>query len=134
MDRHQPGTDVPQKLFTLEEANELIPKLRRLMMQIVDDREALAVMQPDVTRARQKAQQGGGTRHGMRYLQRLERFGAAAQTVEALGVIVKDYQIGLCDFPHIKNGRIVYLCWRMDEDKIRFWHDIEAGFAGRQPL
>jgi hypothetical protein len=51
-----------------------------------------------------------------------------------MGVHIKDIDRGLCDFPYMRNGRVVYLCWQLGEDAIAFWHDIEAGFAGREPL
>ena len=58
----------------------------------------------------------------------------AMKDIEDLGVLVKDIDTGLCDFPHTRDGRVVYLCWKLDEDEISWWHDLESGFAGRQPL
>jgi len=49
-------------------------------------------------------------------------------------VEIKDFDQGLCDFPHLRGGKIVYLCWKKGESRIEWWHDVEAGFAGRQPL
>jgi len=54
--------------------------------------------------------------------------------IKDLGVIVKDVDKGLCDFPYMRDGKMVYLCWHLGEEEIGFWHDIEAGFAGREPL
>ena len=51
-----------------------------------------------------------------------------------MGVQVKDFDRGLLDFPHILDGREVFLCWELDEDDIEFWHDIDAGYAGRERL
>jgi len=56
------------------------------------------------------------------------------QRVRELGVILKDVDRGLCDFPYMKDGRVVYLCWQLGEETIGYWHDIESGFAGREPL
>ena len=64
----------------------------------------------------------------------LDAFQQAMKEIEDLGVLVKDFDIGLCDFPHKREGRVVYLCWKLDEDKVSWWHDMDAGFAGRQPL
>ncbi len=124
----------PTRLFSLEEANRLIPTVRRLIHQIVDAQTELGDMQPDIRRAREKAQLGGGSHLGTRYLRRLDVLRRAVEKIEDLGVLVKDYRLGLCDFPHLRDGRIVYLCWKLGEDEIRWWHDIEAGYAGRQPL
>ncbi|MDE0506470.1 MAG: DUF2203 domain-containing protein [Candidatus Poribacteria bacterium] len=48
--------------------------------------------------------------------------------------MIKNIDPGLVDFPHLRDGREVYLCWQFGEDEIRYWHDVDAGFAGRQPL
>jgi hypothetical protein len=58
-----------------------------------------------------------------------------AGQLEGLGVQLKDYSQGLIDFPAMRDGRVVLLCWKADEgDQLEWWHDMEAGFAGRQPL
>lgn len=124
----------PPKLFSIEEAARLLPKLKRLVRRIVDAHADLSMMQPDIQRARNQARSGGGSRHGHHYLKRLETFSMAVREVEDLGVLIKDYRTGLCDFPHLKDGRIVYLCWKFGEDDIEWWHETEAGFAGRKPL
>ena len=54
--------------------------------------------------------------------------------IKDMGVVLKDVDKGLCDFPYIRQGRLVYLCWRLGEEAIEYWHDIEAGFAGRERL
>jgi hypothetical protein len=54
--------------------------------------------------------------------------------LHAFGCELKDPDIGLIDFLALRNGREVYLCWHLGEDRIRFWHDLDAGFVGRQPL
>ena len=54
--------------------------------------------------------------------------------IQELGIVVRDVDRGLIDFPAILEGREVYLCWELDEDEIAFWHDLESGYGGRQPL
>ena len=54
--------------------------------------------------------------------------------IQQLGIVVRDVDRGLIDFPAILEGREVYLCWQLDEDGIGFWHDLESGFSGRQSL
>jgi hypothetical protein len=51
-----------------------------------------------------------------------------------MGVQIKDFDRGLVDFPHLRDGREVFLCWELDEDDIAFWHDIDGGYAGRERL
>jgi hypothetical protein len=125
---------VPEKLFTVQEANSLIPRIRPLIKRVVAERAILTELQSEIQQARNKAQFGGGSPFGAEYLRCLSSFTAAISEIEEIGVLVKDYRTGLCDFPHLHEGRIIYLCWKMDEDEVRYWHEIEAGFAGRQPL
>jgi hypothetical protein len=51
-----------------------------------------------------------------------------------MGVLVKDVDMGLCDFPYLLDGRIVYLCWKLGESEIRWWHEVSSGYRDRQPL
>ena len=122
------------KTFTLREAQSLIPRLRKLLQEIASEREALTDMNAELTRAREKAEVGGGSELGPAYLQHMFRFSEAVDQVQSLGVLIKDFKTGLIDFPYLHDGRIVYLCWKLGEGDIDWWHEIEAGFAGRQLL
>jgi hypothetical protein len=62
------------------------------------------------------------------------QFSAQLRHIQGLGVQIKDFDRGLVDFPHLREGREVFLCWELDEDDIAFWHDIDAGYAGRERL
>ncbi len=121
------------KLFTLEEADALLPDIKRLWRKI--DR-ARGVMQRLAPEARQASRQsgGGGIRHAGEYVSALTTFIAGVQEIMEQGVEIKDFDKGLCDFPHMRDGRVVYLCWMKGEDTIEWWHDTDTGFAGRQPL
>jgi hypothetical protein len=122
------------RIFTLSEARELIPRLRKLVARVVREREALLDMRLEIDMAREKADLGGGSPSGPAYLKHMIAFSEAAQEIEFLGVHIKDFRSGLVDFPYERDGRIVYLCWRLDEDEIGWWHETDSGFAGRQPL
>jgi hypothetical protein len=122
------------RVFTLGEARGLLPRLRKLLGSLSVEREALVSMRDEINRAREKSEFGGGTPVGPSYLSRLMAFSEIVQQIESLGVLVKDFGTGLVDFPHELNGRIVYLCWKPDEDEIGWWHEIDTGFAGRHPL
>jgi hypothetical protein len=122
------------KLFTVEEANELLPKLRGLLHEIDRTRQILQRLEPEARRASERASQGGGTTYGAVYAKAITDLFAVTQEILALGIEIKDFEQGLCDFPHLRDGRVVYLCWKKGEDRVEWWHDIEAGFAGRQPL
>ena len=78
---------------------------------------------------------GGGMAGGTAYVQSLYEIGKITTEIHALGIELKDYTRGLIDFPSMREGRVVLLCWQLGEgNKIEWWHDAEAGFAGRQPL
>ena len=122
------------RVFTLSEARGLLPTLRGLLSRVSKERDALVDMRPDIDSAREKAVQNGGTPLGPAYLKHMLAFTSAVQKIQSLGVHVKDFKTGLVDFPYERDGRIVFLCWRPDEDEIGWWHEIESGFAGRRPL
>lgn len=123
------------RVFTLSEARGLIPRLRKLLPRVIREREALLDMRVEIDLAREKASEGGGgSPLGPTYLSHLIRFSEAVQEIEYLGVVLKDFRSGLVDFPYDRDGRIIYLCWKPDEDEIDWWHETDDGFAGRQPL
>jgi hypothetical protein len=129
------------RFFTPEEANELLPQVRPLVEGMVRARAKLAqaeVAQGTVVRA--VGGNGGGldpqevrdTREAVDDLS--EQVGRAVSALGELGVIVKDAESGLVDFPCRRGEEIVLLCWRLGEDRVAFWHGMDDGFAGRQPL
>ncbi|MFN7946407.1 MAG: DUF2203 domain-containing protein [Blastocatellia bacterium] len=122
------------KLFTLKEANALLPELRRLLEGIQQERRVLRRLEPHIKLAGERATENGGSPAGVRYITALSRITDHAHAILSLGVQIKDFDRGLCDFPHERAGEIVYLCWQYGEDTIEWWHEIDAGFAGRQPL
>jgi hypothetical protein len=122
------------RTFTLSEARGLIPKLRRLLSRLASEREALLDIRVEIDQAREKADQNGGSHLGPQYLTHMFVLTDAVQQIESLGVQIKDIRTGLVDFPYDYDGRIVFLCWKVDEDEIEWWHEVDSGFAGRQPL
>ena len=87
-----------------------------------------------IRKAAAKSQMGGGSFAGRHYIGALQEISANLQAVHEMGVLVKDVDMGLCDFPHLLNGRIVFLCWKRGETAFEAWHDVDTGFANRQPL
>ncbi len=122
------------RLFTLAEATALIPKLEGFLSKAKNGRTILIHTQDEIKRACAKADYGGGSVVGPRYIKALEALHENLQTIQEMGVIVKDLELGLCDFPYLLDGRIVYLCWKLGEDKIEWWHEITTGFSGRQAI
>ena len=121
------------RLFTLEEANTLLPEVRRLFAEIDRARATLRRMAPEAKRA-SESPGGGGITRGFQYSDALATFIASTQEILGLGVEIKDFDQGLLDFPSERDGRVVYLCWRRGEEIIEWWHDLDAGFAGRQRI
>ncbi|MBI3654516.1 MAG: DUF2203 domain-containing protein [Acidobacteria bacterium] len=128
----QMETEGKIKLFTLTEARLLLPRVRKLMERISAERRLLMNVHSDIERARKNSEGGGGSPYGAYYLNHITSFGRAVREVERLGVQIKDFDKGLIDFPCSYKGRIVLLCWKIGETEIDYWHEIEAGYAGRR--
>ena len=123
-----------ERIFSLEEARALLPRLRKLLAEISDESSRIKSLNPQIQKARDKAEQGGHSPYGVEYIETVARLMFLLQQIQETGVIIKDVDRGLCDFPYMRNGKIVYLCWQLGEETIEFWHEIETGFAGREPL
>lgn len=124
------------KLFTVEEANALLPKAREILKRIQRSRRRLSVYSEEAKLAAEGAEQGGGGMSGgLLYARLLTGFTGEVAQLESLGVQLKDFDRGLIDFPSLREGRVVLLCWQLGEgDELEWWHDMDAGFAGRTPL
>jgi hypothetical protein len=122
------------RLFTVEEANALLPTLRELLDELSLHRDALREKAPHLEPILQATVANGGGRAGSEYGVEAYRLHLAVARIRELGVLLKDVDMGLLDFPHERGGRVVFLCWHPPEERIEYWHEIEAGYAGRRPL
>ena len=122
------------RLFTVEEANALLPTLRELLDDLAHHRDALREKAPHLEPILQAAVANGGGLAGSEYGVEAYRLHLAVARIRELGVLLKDLDMGLLDFPHERGGRVVFLCWHPPEERVEYWHEIEAGYAGRQPL
>ncbi|MGI8788198.1 MAG: DUF2203 domain-containing protein [Pyrinomonadaceae bacterium] len=125
------------KLFTVEEANSLLPFVRPKLEKIKTQYAKTKAFRESVKSAAAAAQKsgGGGMRSGTHYVKSLYEIGKLTTELNEIGVQLKDYSRGLIDFPYMRDGQIVLLCWQLGEgDSIEWWHEIEMGFAGRKPL
>ena len=125
------------KLFSVEEANALLPTVRRIVAGLARDYARVTAAREAAREAAERAKTFGGgfMPGGVLYVTALTNLAERAGQLEALGIQLKDYERGLIDFPAMRDGRVVLLCWQLGEgDRIEWWHDLETGFAGRQPL
>jgi hypothetical protein len=124
------------KIFSVEEANALLPTVRRILERVRRAHRRLLAYQEAAKHAAEGAEQGGGgMTDGPRYVALLIELTTRTSEIETLGVQLKDYTRGLIDFPSLRDGRVILLCWQLGEgEQIEWWHDVETGFAGRQPL
>lgn len=129
------------RYFTLDEANAALDELRPLAEEMVAKRRELVDAQAG--RASLGAQVGanGGDLTPSDFAeadQELERAASAlaesVERIQAAGVLIKDLDRGLLDFPALRDGEEILLCWQVGEDRIEYWHGLEEGFAGRKPL
>lgn len=124
------------KLFTIQEANALLPSVRIILAKIQKAHRAVARFRDEAKKASEAAEHGGGgIEDGVAYAIVLTELTTEMTELEGLGVQLKDFERGLIDFPSLRDGRVVLLCWQMGEgDELEWWHDVDAGFAGRTPL
>ena len=126
------------RLFSVDEANDLLPVIVPILVALRDLKEQLDAAKLGLDRLT-PAMRGNG--HGTEALG-LERrianviaqLAVGVEQITAKGVEIKDLNQGLIDFPSSRDGRVVYLCWRLGEERIAYWHELDAGFAGREPI
>lgn len=122
------------RYFSLEEANLLLEGIRPLVGEIMGIHARILERQPEAWAAIEHAAGNGGNLAASRLVPEFERLRELVHRIQDEGVILKDMGVGLLDFPSLREGREVYLCWKHGEERIAFWHDVDAGFRGRQPL
>ena len=124
------------KIFTIEEANALLPRVKTIVTHIQRSHRGLSKYRDDAKAASEAAERGGGgISAGQHYAELVTKLTAEIGNLESLGVQLKDFDRGLVDFPYLRDGRVVLLCWQLGEgDELEWWHDVEAGFAGRTRL
>jgi hypothetical protein len=131
----------PKKYFTVAQANATLPLVRAIVRDITEMYHGLRERQERLSRV--QAQPRGSP--GEAYQEELELIEAALQRdqerileceaeLNGLGIELKDYRVGLVDFRSLRDGREVYLCWRLGEPEVAYWHELDAGFAGRQRI
>jgi hypothetical protein len=130
------------KTFTLDEAQLLLPTIEALLKRAMEAKEAAETVEEELQELARRIFLAGGTMVNVSEVQEkkaamtglVQRAKDAVEEIDAIGVQVKDLNMGLLDFPAYLDGEIVLLCWKLGEEKIEFWHSVEEGFRGRQPV
>lgn len=127
-----------KRLFTVEEANKTLPLVRRILDDVVRQHRLWRekILELDLVASSSRV---GDPRDRAEVLEReaqelAREIDGYQRELEDLGIQLKDRRLGLVDFPSEIGGRRVLLCWRLGEAEVQFWHDEDAGYAGRQPL
>ncbi len=126
--------------FTREEAEALLPAIIPVLEQIREQREAMLHVETELSELQMQSMSNGHHLHDriaglQRTLEKLiESLQGLAKDLDDFGCVLKDPDMGLIDFLSKRDGRDIYLCWRLGEERILYWHYLNTGFAGRQPL
>lgn len=127
--------------FTLDQAEALLPQVREELLAMQALKRSIDDMRADLAQAAERSSGNGHVRSEdplaskrRRAEELVEQLNARLARINAWGVELKGLDEGLIDFPSERAGRVVCLCWKLGEERIAWWHEIDAGFAGRQPL
>lgn len=121
------------KHYTIDEARELLPQVREWLAQIEALQQRLHELETRLLNLASSGNDVGGDTVNSSVKIRADLH-AVAKEFESREIQIKDLERGLVDFPALRNGKEVFLCWEKGEDEIEFWHDLDAGFPGREPL
>jgi hypothetical protein len=130
------------KIFTLDEAQNLLPVAESLLNRATEAKQAAEDLEEELSALMRRIFAQGGMKVDVGDVQRrrttlealVQRAKDSIQELDAIGVQVKDLEAGLLDFPCELEGETVLLCWKRGEPRIGFWHRMEDGFRGRQPI
>lgn len=120
-----------ERVYTVEEADAMLPELQETLERM---REARRVIVRSGERVRGAIAGNGGGSEGREHMDALSTLRAGVENLSDRGIVVRDVEAGLLDFPCLRDGRPAFLCWRLGEEHVGFWHPPDTGFAGRRPL
>ena len=120
-----------EHLYSVDEANAMLSDLRETLEAM---REARAVVMRNAERVRGNVAGNGGGRESSEYSEALALLKRETERLSAASVLLRDVETGLIDFPSERDGQPMFLCWKLGEDEVGFWHPVDTGIAGRRPL
>ncbi|MDE3181000.1 MAG: DUF2203 domain-containing protein [Acidobacteriota bacterium] len=131
-----------ERYFNRQEAEELLPMIGRSLEEALKQKRSLDVLDEDLSKAAARIMMLGGSVPPYQELARKrgerQQFVASLEEsvnkIQETGCVVKDLETGLVDFPSLLDGQEIYLCWKLGEKRIGYWHSMDEGFAGRKPL
>ncbi len=128
------------KYFTREEAEALLPQIEPLLRNLQERHQALSPLREELEALHQRMRGNGYGLHeqlerlNSQYASAIEGVNRLIRRIKGFGCQIKDPAVGLIDFPALRDGREILLCWRLGEEGIHWWHETNTGFMGRQPL
>jgi hypothetical protein len=120
-----------ERTYSVEEADASLPELRVVLERVRTNRQ---VILRAAERIRGRVAVDGGGTEGTDYWEAREALKADIEALASRDILLRDPETGLVDFPGEREGRRIFLCWRLGEDRVEHWHDLESGFGGRKPL
>ena len=120
------------RVYTVDEVNEMLPELAERLTRVRSARQAL-LSGARLVKER-VATDGGGAFGGREYWQAQSTLRVEIERLGRENILLRDPETGLVDFPGEREGRRVWLCWRLGEERVAHWHELDTGFLGRQPL
>lgn len=120
-----------ERLFTIDEANATLDELRSRLPRLREARQRLIDTSEQITSA---VEVDGGGVEGSDWFRAQESLKTELLWLAGRGILIRDPETGLIDFPAERDGRRVFLCWRLGEEQVAWYHDEQTGFSGRRPL
>lgn len=130
------------KIFTLDEAQSMLPLVESLLSRAMESKQAAEAIDTELTNLARRIHLAGGMTVQVAKVasqradleKHIQRARETVQEIDEIGVQLKDLETGLLDFPCRVDDEVVLLCWKSGEPAIEHWHTVEAGFQGRQPI
>ena len=130
------------RFFTLVQAEGLLPEVERLLRTLSKVKQGYENADAELNRLNQRIALAGGMNVARDQVQQIRTrkdssaraLKATLERIQELGCLLKDFETGLVDFPTLYRGKEVYLCWKLGESSIGFWHHVEDGYQGRRPI
>jgi len=130
----EPSSILGKKLFTLTEANRSLVLVRRIVSDIVANYKQLRTLHQTYQLLDEQSDMPQAEEARLRYVAVTDHLAELREELEDIGCELKDFEVGLVDFPALRDGREMFLCWKLGEDKIEYWHTVTSGYNGRRPI